>query len=151
MGLRVLGFSFSFKTAISFLGSAPINFARYCFLSSLKEITNEYGLWKLTKEINFYNFIINNNIKLKIPKIYEIGINFIKMEYMKDYLPIVDIISKFNVSNLDIILSKIYIELNILHNSKSLIILKEEYYDNLYYETHTKIELRFKHINHIYK
>jgi hypothetical protein len=115
----------------------------------LKEITNEYGLWKLTKEINFYNFIINNNIKLKIPKIYEIGINFIKMEYMKDYLPIVDIISKFNVSNLDIILSKIYTELNILHNSKSLIILKEEYYDNLYYETHTKIELRLKHINHI--
>jgi len=115
----------------------------------LKEITNEYGLWKLTKEINFYNFIINNNIKLKIPKIYETGINFIKMEYMKDYLPIVDIISKFNVLNLDIILSKIYTELYILHNSKSLIILKEEYYDNLYYETHTKIELRLKHINHI--
>jgi hypothetical protein len=101
----------------------------------------------LTKQINFYNFIINN-IKLKILKIYEIGINFIKMEYMKDYIPIIDILNK-SINNLDIILSKIYTELNILHNSKSLIILKEEYYNNLYYKTHTKIELRLKHINHI--
>ena len=74
----------------------------------LKEITNEYGLWKLTKQINFYNFIINN-IKLKILKIYEIGINFIKMEYMKDYIPIIDILNK-SIKNLDIILSKIYNE-----------------------------------------
>lgn len=41
-----------------------------------------YGIEKIKAEINFYKFISDNKINIKIPKIYYINDNVIIMEYI---------------------------------------------------------------------
>jgi len=78
-----------------------------------KQTINLYGMEKIKCEINFYNFINTNNIKIKIPKIYYTSYNIIIMEYIKQ--------NKLNIDYFDIILNQIMI----LHSFNNISINKK--------------------------
>lgn len=101
-----------------------------------KKTYNEYGKSKLTKEVNFYNFIKDNKIAINIPEIYEYDNDKIVMMYLNSEK------YDYNVNN---ILNELYI----LHNSKSLAISKEDYYNNIYQELITKTINRYYELKNI--
>lgn len=111
-----------------------------------KECINSDGLFKLNNEINIYKFIINNNIKFPIPKIYNMYDNFYVMDYLHDYVSLYKII---NNDNCDFYVNKIKSKLNILHSFHKKQVSKEEYYNNLTIEIETKIIERYDKIKDI--
>jgi hypothetical protein len=122
----------------------------------IKENKNEYGYDKLLKEINFYKYILDNNIiNNMLPKIIDIEINnkkaIIKMEYLKNYT---ELYNFFFISSYDkqlIILDNIFMALNNIHNCIKINIDYKKYNSNLFEEVITKINLRLGKINHIIK
>ena len=114
-----------------------------------KKSKNEYGIFKITKEINFYKFIKNNNISLSVPNILEFGYDYYVMEYLSDYIPLYKIFNTFSSNEKCNIIQRIHNELNILHKSENRIVNKDYYKDILFTETHTKITTRYKEISNI--
>jgi hypothetical protein len=104
-----------------------------------KQTINLYGMEKIKCEINFYNFVNTNNIKIKIPKIYYSSYNTIIMEYIKQ--------NKLNIDYFDIILNQIMI----LHSFNNISINKNYYKQLLYEETIIKIKKRYNQITFILK
>jgi len=98
----------------------------------IKKTINEYGISKLKNEINFYNFIINNNINFNIPIIYKYDYDIITMNYIKQN-------KLLNFDYFNIIINN----LNNLHNYNNLIVDKDYYRKILFEETIIKIEERF--------
>jgi len=96
-----------------------------------------YGIEKIKCEILFYNFIKNNNIKIKIPKIYYTSNNTIIMEYIKQ--------NKANIDYFNIILN----EIMILHKFNIISINKNYYKQLLFEETIIKIKKRYNNIKDI--
>jgi hypothetical protein len=102
-----------------------------------KKTINLYGIEKIKCEILFYNFIKNNNINIKIPKIYYYSYNTIIMEYIND--------NKLNINYFNIILNKIMI----LHSFDNIIINKNYYKQLLLEETIIKIKKRYQQIKSV--
>ena len=102
-----------------------------------KKTINLYGIEKIKCEILFFNFINDNKIEIKIPKIYYTSYNTIIMEYIKD--------NKSNIDYFDIILNKIMI----LHLFNNITINKNYYKQLLFEETIIKIKKRYNQIQSI--
>jgi hypothetical protein len=115
----------------------------------IKESINEYGIKKIKFEINFYKFIINNNIKFPIPKIYNYKDNGYTMEYLKNYEPLYKIFKNFDNKKKENIIIDIHNYLNILHSSYKKPVSKEEFLYNLNIEVRDKLLSRYKSIEHV--
>jgi tRNA A-37 threonylcarbamoyl transferase component Bud32 len=102
-----------------------------------KKTINLYGIEKIKCEINFFNFINDNKIEIKIPKIYYTSYNTIIMEYIKE--------NKYNIDYFDIILN----EIMILHLFNNITINKNYYKQLLFEETIIKIKKRYNQIQYI--
>ena len=112
-----------------------------------KESKNDYGKFKIQKEIIFYKYLLQNQIQLSIPDIYEFGDNFYIMKYYKNYIPLFKVFSSFSFETKISVLNKIYDSLYNLHTCSKQIISKEEYKKNLEMETKTKILTRYEELN----
>lgn len=117
-----------------------------------KECINDYGIFKINNEQDFYNFIKDNNINIPIPKVIDIFINkYIIIEYIENYNCIYKYYFKEDNFNKNNILNIIFDNLDILHNSKIKIIDKETYIEDINIETNDKIYDRIKDIEDIIK
>lgn len=99
-----------------------------------KQAYTEYGIKKLHSEMQFYEFIRDKNIKFLIPKIFEYNDDYVIMEYInaQPYTYDIELLSSL---------------LNILHNSASIHISKEDFAHHLHEETISKITKRLKCVN----
>jgi len=102
-----------------------------------KETFHLTGIKKLANEMNFYKFIIMNDIKINIPKIFYYSTNFYIMNYINHRKIVAD---DYN----DIIM-----ELKKLHSFKSIDVNKDYYKQLLFEETIIKIKDRYKEIAEI--
>lgn len=124
----------------------------YIFGDSIKkESKNEYGLFKIKKELEFYKYVINNNIPLSVPDIYEFGSNYYTMKYYEDYVPLYKVFPSVSFEKKVYILNKIYKSLHDLHLCSKQDVDKEVYTKHLYVETKTKILKRYKELEFIEK
>lgn len=112
-----------------------------------KKSKNIYGNFKITKEIKFFKFIINNKISLPIPEIYEFGSNSYKMKYLTDYIPLYKYFILY--SDNYTIIKKIQEELNKLHSTTIIKVNKEVYTKLVISEVYTKIITRYSEITDI--
>jgi hypothetical protein len=115
----------------------------------LKECKSEYGLKKIIHEINFYKFIISNNINFPVPKIYSFNEKGYIMEYLSGYTSLYKSYNSFPKLKQENILSRIKENLNNLHQFDKKIISKEEYLNYLNIEIQQKIIERYVSIKHI--
>jgi len=111
-----------------------------------KESKNEYGHFKIKKEIEFFKYIIDNKIVLNIPLIFEFGDTFYIMKYLKEYAPLYKYFPIFSNSKKQTILKTIYNQLNILHQTTQKQISKESFRNNLIIEIKNKIMNRYNEI-----
>ena len=113
-----------------------------------KESKNIYGNEKIKKEMNFYKYITVHT-SFPVPTIYEYGINYYIMEYLKDYKPLYLYFPFFSITNKHNMLQQIYHYLSNLHSQTSKTITKEILHKSLVIETYDKIIARYKEIEHI--
>lgn len=114
-----------------------------------KQSKTIYGDNKIQKEIEFYKYINLHNLHFPIPTIYNYGINYYNMEYLKQYKPLYQIFPDLSLFNKYEIIDKIYIELDDLHNSTLFNVSKNIYYESLIIETYSKLKNRFSEIESI--
>lgn len=114
-----------------------------------KEASNEYGKFKLEHEKAFYKFVIDSNIDFPIPKIYEIGNNYMIMEYMTYYKPLYQTFFNLDYQQQNLILANIKEKLTILHMSNALCISKEQYTRLVIMEACEKVLKRYDEIRHV--
>lgn len=117
----------------------------------IKKSKSEYGNFKISKEILFFQYILNNNIPFTIPEIIEFGINYYRMKYLSNYTPLYKSFLSYPHSKQNEIINLITNQLNLLHNSTIKLICKKEYTELLVIETHTKIKKRYEEISDILK
>lgn len=112
----------------------------------IKSAKNDYGKNKIKKEINFYEYIIDNNVKLAIPKIYFLNKNsgIIEMEYLINCITLTNIFYDIEINS---IINKILEKINILHIFSVINVSKETYLKNMKIETYDKIILRYNETN----
>jgi tRNA A-37 threonylcarbamoyl transferase component Bud32 len=96
-----------------------------------KKTINEYGINKLKYEINFYKFIIDNKINLKIPTILYYDYETIVMKYIKQH--------KLNIDYFYIIIKN----LSNLHDYNNIKVDKSYFKKILFEETIMKINERY--------
>ena len=112
----------------------------------IKESKNDLGKKKIQNEINFYNFILKNNINFPIPKIFNFQNNIennkieIEMLYYKNYITLLDYLIKFNNN---IIIEKIFNYINNLHSNSEKILKKDEFRKIILLETIEKVKNRY--------
>jgi hypothetical protein len=110
----------------------------------IKESKNNLGKKKIQNEINFYNFILKNEINFPIPKIFNfqnnIENNKIEMFYYKNYITLLDYLIKFNNN---IIIDKIFNYINNLHSNSEKTLKKEEFRKIILLETIKKVKNRY--------
>ena len=111
-----------------------------------KKSKNEYGNFKINKEIAFFKFLINNMISFPIPKIYNFELNGYTMQYLSDYSPLYITFPSFSTQKQNELLVKINNTLSSLHSKTLKTITKNEYTECLIYETYTKIKERHAQI-----
>ena len=116
----------------------------------IKKSKNTYGDTKINYEIDFYKYLINNQINFSTPKIIKFGDNFYTMEYLKNTIPLYKYLENRNYESIDIIIKKIHKELINIHYKK-ISIEKEKYFENLKEECLIKIKKRFVEIENIIK
>ena len=116
-----------------------------------KESINKYGDKKINYEINFYRFLINNEIFFRIPKIYDFERNSYTMEYFNNYEPLYKIFNVLNNFKKTKLINEIKNNLNILHNSSTIYISKDDFFLNLKIEIEEKIIMRYNKIKDIIK
>jgi hypothetical protein len=107
---------------------------------------NNEGYKKIVSEIALLKYIIDNNIKFPIPKIYNFDKYEYTMEYLDSYRPLYEIFNKLSNDKKYNILNKIYKLLEELHNYNKLLITKEKYLEDLNIEIYEKINERFNKI-----
>ena len=112
-----------------------------------KKAISEYGKNRITHEINFYKKIISENINFPVPKIQNIDyINYsFELEYLNTYITCQNYLTH---DNNNIIIKKIYNDLNILHKNQ-MIVSKNTFNEDLILETYGKIKNRFNEIREI--
>lgn len=108
----------------------------------IKTPKNNYGYKKITNEINFYNFLLKNEIHFPIPKILSLKNKTIKMQYLLKHKPL----TKYFYKNQKKYLKEIYKHLENLHNFTSIKVTKQEYLKLLYDEVVIKNNNRFNTI-----
>jgi fructosamine-3-kinase len=105
----------------------------------IKSAKNKYGKRKIQNEIEFYKYIISNNIQFPIPTIIDTDCNnavFI-MEYLRDHC-----IATKKIGNANII-QPIMNHLHRLHTHFVLDVSRETYIQQLHIETNKKIIDRY--------
>lgn len=114
-----------------------------------KKAYNKLGKKKIKYEINFLKYIIENNIDIPIPKIY----NFYKykyiMENMTNYIPLYKNYANYSDGKKKEILNMIYTSLNKLHSFEKIKVSKKVYFTNLMNEIENKLLERYDNIKHI--
>ena len=115
----------------------------------LSQSKNEYGNFKINKEIAFFKYLINNAITFPIPKIYNFEPNGYTMQYLSDYSPLYTTFPSLSTQKQNELLLKINSTLDSLHSNTTKSISKNEYTDCLIYETFTKIKERYLQIETI--
>lgn len=115
-----------------------------------KTAKNDYGKMRMKEEINFYKYLIENNISFKYPKIldYSIEKNFYKMEYLNEYTELYKIYPTLKKEEQKNVLHNIYSTLKIIHENK-IMVSKEQCIKDIQLETLEKINLRIGKIQHI--
>lgn len=111
----------------------------------IKSSKDKYGAKIIEKEINFYRYILKNNINFSIPCIYSLDNNSIHMYYLKEYIPLYKYLDNTNDLN---IISQVKDKLNILHSSSQIKLDKEIFRKQLLSETTIKINKRINIIKH---
>jgi len=111
----------------------------------VKKSKNQKGNDKISSEMDFYKFIITNNVKFPIPQISQLDYdkNMIVMEYLKDYEPLLNFFYKFEDN---LLLKRILSLINELHCYK-ISVSKEKYLNNLSIEINDKIKIRYNETN----
>lgn len=112
----------------------------------IKKSKNDLGKKKIQNEINFYNFILKNNINFPIPKIYSYTENKIEMCYYKNYLTLLDYFEKINKNN-KLIIEKVFYFVKILHSHSEIILDRNEFQKLIFKETIEKVKNRYLLIN----
>lgn len=107
-----------------------------------KKSKNEEGNKKIQREINFYNFILKNNIKFKIPDIFSNKNNEIEMKYYKGHITLQKYLEKNQKS---IIIERVLEKIKILH-FQSISVSYEKYKKLVLEETIYKIKKRYNEI-----
>jgi hypothetical protein len=111
-----------------------------------KESKNEYGHFKISKEIAFFQHIMNHHLSFPIPMIHEIGNTYYVMEYLQNYVPLYQYITTISHEKRISMISRIYQELTMLHSSTRKQTTKEEILRLLQMETRDKIVQRYDEI-----
>ena len=114
----------------------------------IKESKNDLGRKKIQNEINFYNFILKNNINFPIPKIFNFQNNLknnkIEMFYYKNYITLLDYLIKFNKNkNKNIVIPNIFNYIDNLHSNSEKRLKKEEFRKIILLETIEKVRNRY--------
>lgn len=104
-----------------------------------KRSKNKTGKTKLLFEINFYLYIISNNINFPMPKLLTYGDDNLSIQYISNAYPITTIITRENV---DGYINKIKTYLKNIHIN-TLPISTDILHRDLYIELHTKVINRF--------
>ena len=109
----------------------------------VKKSKNSFGKFKINNEINFYSYILNNNIKFNTPKLIQQNDGEIILEYIEKSTTLTD---KINRCNFLFFVNKIKEHLNILH-SVTLSIPLTTIERDLQFELKKKILDRFSEFN----
>jgi len=117
----------------------------------LKESTCDYGDKIISNEVNFYKYIINNNINYPIPEIKEINKNSFVMEHLKTHSTLFDILKNESEKNKVTLLRKLFIQMDNKHREHSYIVEKEIFQRDINAETTRKILDRFSNCKSIFK
>jgi hypothetical protein len=113
----------------------------------IKESTNTYGNFKITNEIGFYKYILEQQYNWKIPVIYHLDAYKIIMKYYKTYIPIYKLFYIFSKTIQFNLITFIIKELEILHTFEYITLNKEDFINNIKIETQYKILSRYKDID----
>jgi len=111
-----------------------------------KECKNEYGRTKIQKEMKFYRYLIEQNVRFTVPAIYDMSDTSYTMQNLTGYVSLYTVFSTFTPDKKADILKRIYDELDILHKSSHVDITKDKLEECLQIETHAKILERVKHV-----
>ncbi len=103
------------------------------------------GLKKLQNEIAFYVFLREQNVSFPYPYIYEVGKNYIMMNYLKGYVPLYILFPHLVPEEQLHLLLKIQNRLDTLH-SITKIVDKTYISDLLHDETYKKVWQRFEEV-----
>ncbi len=104
-----------------------------------KDYKNKLGKMKINNEIDFYLYIINNNIKFSIPRLIEYNDGSLSIEYIRDSY---NLTNQINQNNFENYINNIFGYLQVLHSNKKNIpieIIKRD----INIELHNKIIDRF--------
>lgn len=114
-----------------------------------KKPKNDYGVKVIKNEINFYRFIINNKINFPIPAIYSLENNSIRMEYLKNYVPLHTVFYTYSNSIQTELYKMIVNKISILHDYNKITINTADYNNRLYHEVVNKIKQRINTIQDV--
>lgn len=107
--------------------------------SVFKKSKNSLGKIKINNEIEFYLYIINNNINFPIPKLLDCSDGELTIQYIKDSKTMTDIVTELNV---EYYINIIKPRLDIIHSIKTPII-KRMVINDVIIETYKKPLERF--------
>lgn len=111
-----------------------------------KKCYNSYGMSKITNEIHFLHFIIDNTIDFPIPKVHAFLPYGYVMEYMKYYVPLYKIYDTIHTNDFKLNIKN---KLANLHSFDKIITTYENYVKNVQIETKQKIYERYEIIKPI--
>ena len=105
----------------------------------IKKSKNSLGMEKINNEINFYKYIISNNIELSIPNLIEYEDGVIILEFIKNASTLTNVINEINIFDYHKIIKT---NLEKLHKNK-ILVLQEKLYSDLNIEIIDKNLTRF--------
>jgi len=114
-----------------------------------KECKNDYGKGKLTKEMQFYRYLMNAASRFSVPILYEMTDTYYTMQYLKGYHSLYTLFPTFTEERKSAMLQTIYTQLDTLHSTSSMEVTKEKLAECLLIETRTKILDRFSSIKEL--
>ena len=92
----------------------------------LKESTCNYGDNIISNEINFYQYILNNNIDYPIPIIKDIKCKSFTMEYLKNYKTLFNVLKNENKNKKMFLIKNLLIKLDRIHDKHTFSVKKEK-------------------------
>jgi len=111
----------------------------------IKKSKNSYGDEKIENELNFYRYLLNQQIPFceDVPKIYKIveTDHSIEMEYLKDFVPLYLRFSSYTPEEQTVCLNTILDKLRKLHDIR-IPVDRNEFQRDLFMETTEKVRVR---------
>jgi hypothetical protein len=109
----------------------------------IKQSKNTEGADKIADEFSFYKKIIDENINFNIPQLIDYSPGILKIKYIANSTTLTNII---NYDNINYYITKVFDNLNILHNNVFIVDYDTIYKDTIY-EIETKIISRYNKTN----